>query len=48
MVCFWARKSTHKIDGIPDHQFIKDEAINILIAGRDTVGAASLQVSARC
>jgi hypothetical protein len=28
-------------DGATDHKFIKDETINIMIAGRDTVGTIS-------
>jgi hypothetical protein len=28
----------HETNGATDHKFIKDETINIMIAGRDTVG----------
>lgn len=36
-----ALKSVHEINGAADPKFIKDETINIMIAGRDTVGTSS-------
>lgn len=35
------------IDETADHKFIKDETINIMIAGRDTVGAILLSATVR-
>ena len=43
VVCYRARTSVHETDGDTDHKFIKDETINIMIAGRDTVGTATFQ-----